>query len=99
MVALSLHAYCLGIRSSRRIERACQSDVAFRVMTASGAPDHTTIARFRNRHQEGLRTLFSASLRLCARAGMAEVGLVVLDGTKMEAAASMRAKRHRCADR
>jgi transposase len=43
MVALLVHAYCLGVRSSRQIERACHVDVAFRVVAANQTPDHTTI--------------------------------------------------------
>ena len=89
MVALLLYAYCVGVRSSRQIERACHVDVAFRVICAGLLPDHTTIARFRQRHEEVLKMVFTASLRLCAQAGMAGVGLVALDGTKMAAPASM----------
>jgi transposase len=89
MVALLLYAYCVGVRSSRQIERACHVDVAFRVICAGLLPDHTTVARFRQRHEEALKTIFTASLRLCAKAGMAGVGLVALDGTKMAAPASM----------
>ena len=47
MVALIVYAYAIGERSSRRIERRCREDVAFRVITANQAPDHATIARFR----------------------------------------------------
>jgi Transposase domain (DUF772) len=54
MVALLLYAYAIGERSSRRIERRCHDDVAVRVITANRAPDHTTIARFRQRHQAAL---------------------------------------------
>jgi transposase len=93
MVALLLYAYCVGVRSSRRIERACLTDVAFRVVCANAGPDHTTVARFRRRHEAALKTLFTASLRLCAAAGMASVGLVAVDGTKMAANASMQANR------
>jgi transposase len=89
MVALLLYAYCTGVVSSRRIERACQVDVGFRVVCGNVVPDHTTIARFRQRHEGALKTLFTGSLRLCATAGMASVGLVALDGTKMAAPASM----------
>src|SRR5512144_1485932 len=46
MVALLLYAYCLGVRSSRQIERLCQRDVAFRVVAGNLRPDHATIARF-----------------------------------------------------
>ena len=89
MVALLLYAYCTGVVSSRKIERACYVDVAFRVVCGNVAPDHTTIARFRSRHETALKSLFTASLRLCARAGMTSVGLVAVDGTKMAAPASM----------
>ena len=93
MVALLLYAYSTGVRSSRRIERACQVDVAFRVICANVSVDHTTIARFRQRHEEALKTLFSASLRLCAKAGMVTVGVVAVDGTKIGAPASLLANR------
>ena len=49
MVALLVYAYAIGERSSRRIERRCREDVAFRVITANQVPDHATIARFRVR--------------------------------------------------
>jgi transposase len=89
MVALLLYAYCVGVRSSRQIERSCQADIAFRVICGGLFPDHSTIARFRARHEEALKRVFSATLRLCEKAGMATVGLVALDGTKMAAAASL----------
>ena len=59
-VTLLLYAYCLGERSSRRIERLCQRDLGFRVVTVNQAPDHTTIARFRQEHQEELADLLKA---------------------------------------
>lgn len=89
MVALLLYAYATGVVSSRQIEGACYVDVAFRVVCGNLAPDHTTIARFRARHETALKSLFAASLGLCAKAGMTRVGLVALDGTKMAAPASM----------
>jgi len=93
MVALLLYAYSIGLRSSRRIERACQVDVAFRVICANVFVDHTTIARFRQRHEQALKSLFSASLRLCGKAGMATVGVIAVDGTKIGAPASLQANR------
>ena len=51
MVALLVYAYARGQRSSRGIERACIEDVAFRVIAVNEVPDHTTIARFRQRHE------------------------------------------------
>jgi transposase len=95
MVTLLIYAYSTGVMSSRRIEQACQSDVAFRVITANVQPDHTTIARFRRRHTEALKDLFVQTLRLCAEAGLVRVGLVALDGTKIAGAASIDSNRSR----
>ena len=88
MVALLLYAYARGMRSSRAIERACEEDVAYRVIAAQQRPDHATIARFVERHEDALAGLFGAVLGLCAQAGLARVGVVAIDGTKVLANAS-----------
>src|SRR5215207_7105017 len=93
MVALLLFAYARGNRSSRGIERACIEDVAFRVLTGNLAPDHSTIAEFRCRHERPLGEVFCGVLGLCARAGLVSVGVVAIDGTKMVANASSDANR------
>lgn len=93
MVALLVYAYCVGERSSRRIQRCCVEDVAFRVLAANHAPDHATIARFRANHEAALAGLFAQVLGLCERAGMVRPGLVAIDGTKMAANASRDANR------
>jgi len=88
MVALLLYAYARGIRSSRVIERACDEDVAFRVLAAQQRPDHATIARFVERHEAAIAGLFGEVLTLCARSGLAKVGVIAVDGTKVAANAS-----------
>ena len=93
MVALLLYAYCKGQRSSRGIECGCVEDVAYRVIAANQRPDHTTIARFRQRHEDALAGLFGDVLCLCAQAGLAGVGVVAVDGTKLHANASQHSNR------
>ncbi len=93
MVALLLYAYARGRRSSRAIERACVEDVAYRVIAANQVPDHCTIARFRQRHEAALGGLFSDVLALCADAGLVDVAVVAVDGTKVHADASRDATR------
>lgn len=88
MVTLVLYAYARGVRSARAIERACEEDVAFRVIAAQQVPDHATIARFVERHEQALAGLFGSVLALCAQAGLARVGVVAIDGTKIAANAS-----------
>src|SRR3954449_6860897 len=93
MVALLLYCYAIGERSSRRIERRCVEDVATRVICANRAPDHTTIARFRQRHERALADVFSEVLALCAEAGLVRVGVIAVDGTKVHANAAPQATR------
>jgi hypothetical protein len=68
-------------------------DVATRVICANQAPDHCTIARFRQRHEAALAGLFGEVLALCAEAGLVSVGLIAIDGTKVHANASQHATR------
>jgi transposase len=87
MVVLLLYAYCVGIPSSRRIERACW-EKAFRVLTGNQQPDHSRISDFRLVHLDALAGLFVQVLRLCQKAGLVSLGNVALDGTKVKANAS-----------
>jgi transposase len=93
LVSLLMWAYANGITSSRRIEAACRTDVAFRVICAGSAPDHVTIARFRAAFGGVVESLFTEVLVLCARLGMGKLGVVALDGMKIAANASKAANR------
>ena len=93
MVSLLLYSYCLGERSSRRIEWLCQRDVGFKVVAANQVPDHSSIARFRQDHEEKMTVLFKQVLRLCAGAGVVKVGVVAVDGTKIKGNAALDANR------
>src|SRR3954453_7281780 len=88
MVAVLVYAYARGIRSSRMIERACEEDVAFRVLAAQQRPDHATLARIVERHEDAIAGLFGEVLTLCARSGLVQVGVIAVDGTKLQANAS-----------
>src|SRR5436305_6922726 len=89
VVALLLYAYARGNRSSRGIERACLEDVAYKVITTMRTPDHSTIAQFRRRHEAELAELFDEVLGLCREAGLVSVGMITIDGTKINANAPM----------
>ena len=88
MVALLLYGYCVGVFSSRKIERATFEDVAFRVLAGGQHPDHSRIAAFRKDHLKALRGFFVQVLMLCQKAGMVKLGHVAVDGTKVQANAS-----------
>src|SRR3954471_14903980 len=88
MVALLLYCYATGTRSSRKIMRRCHTDVACRVIVGDDIPDFRTISDFRKTHLARLEALFVEVLKLCALAGLARVGTIALDGTKVKANAS-----------
>lgn len=88
MVCLLLYAYCIGVPSSRQIEKKTHEDIAFRVIAANRHPDHDSICEFRKRHLKALAALFVQILRLCQEAGLVRLGHVSLDGTKIRANAS-----------
>ncbi len=88
MVALLLYCYATGTRSSRKIMRRCHVDVACRVIVGGDIPDFRTISDFRKIHLARLEALFVEILKLCALAGLAKVGTIALDGTKVKANAS-----------
>jgi transposase len=88
MVSLLLYGYCVGVPSSRKIERKTHEDVAFRVIAGGAHPDHSSVSEFRRVHLDALADLFVQVLQLCQAAGMVKLGHVALDGTKVKANAS-----------
>jgi transposase len=88
MVALLLYCYATGTRSSRKIMRRCHVDVACRVIVGEDIPDFRTVSDFRKIHLARLEVFFVEVLKLCALAGLARVGTIALDGTKVKANAS-----------
>lgn len=93
MLTVLLYSYCMGERSSRKIEKLCQESIPYRVAAANQMPDHTTLCRFRKDHEKAIEPLFIEELRLCKEAGLVKLGVVALDGTKISANASIAANR------
>ena len=89
MLTLLVYAYCGGVRSSRRIEASCRTDAAYRVICGGMVPDHSTIARFIVDHQGAMGGLFVSGLRLCAAAGLVDLSVLALDGTKIGSDAAL----------
>jgi transposase len=83
-----VYGYCVGVFSSRKLQRRVQEDVAFRVLAAGNAPDFRTIATFRKLHLAALQGFFEQVLRLARQLGAPRVGRVALDGSKVKANAS-----------
>ena len=88
MTKVLVYGYCVGVYSSRRLERRLAEDVAFRVLAAGNAPNFRTISDFRKLHLAMLAGLFEALLKIALEAGALKLGRVALDGTKVKANAS-----------
>jgi len=88
MTKLLVYAYCVGVFSSRRIERRLLEDIAFRVLAADNQPNFRTLSDFRKIHLKTLEGMFEQVLKIALEAGALKVGRVALDGTKMKANAS-----------
>ena len=90
MVKVLLYAYATGVFSSRRVARRLEEDVAFRVLAAGNFPQHRTLCEFRRRHLEDFQALFVEVVRLAQELGLARLGKLSIDGTKVRANASKR---------
>ena len=88
MTKVLVYAYCVGVFSSRRIERRLVEDIAFRVLAAGNPPNFRRISDFRKIHLKTLEGLFEQVLQIALEAGAMKVGRVALDGTKVKANAS-----------
>ncbi len=88
MVKVLLYGYATGVFSSRKIARKLHEDVAFRVLAANNYPAHRTICDFRALHLEEFSALFVQVVKLARECGLARLGTIAVDGTKIKANAS-----------
>jgi transposase len=88
MTKLLVYGYCIGVFSSRRIQKRLREDIPFKVLAAGNEPDFRTISDFRKNHLEALQGLFEQVLEMALEAGAMKLGRVSLDGTKVKGNAS-----------
>ena len=88
MTKILVYGYCVGVFSSRRLQKRLQEDVGFRVLAAGNEPDFRTISDFRKLHLAALDALFQQVLRMALELGARKLGRVAIDGSKLKANAS-----------
>jgi transposase len=88
MTKILIYGYCVGVFSSRRMQKKLSEDIGFRVLAAGNQPDFRTISDFRKLHLGALQGLFDQVLQIALQAGTTKLGRVVLDGSKVKANAS-----------
>lgn len=83
-----LYAYVLGLTSSRRLEQRIREDLAFRYLAGGAQPDHWTLNDFRCRHGRALNDVFTQVVEIARSLGLARLGHVAIDSTRIAASAS-----------
>jgi len=90
MVNVLFYSYCIGIFSSRKIEKRTYTDIAYIYLSGGEHPDHVSISRFREINLEELSKIFVQILMMCKKAGLVKMGKIAVDGSKIKANASKR---------
>ncbi|MBF0141821.1 MAG: IS1182 family transposase [Magnetococcales bacterium] len=88
LIGIFVYGYATGVYSSRAIERGCRESLPFMFIAANTHPDHATISDFRKRFEGQIKDVFTQVLIVAARMGIAKLGTVSLDGSKINANAS-----------
>lgn len=85
MLKVILYGFTVGVFSSRKLERACQENLAFKYLAGMEAPDFRTFIEFRQRHREDMQGVYVQTVKLAQALGLARLGAVALDGSKVDA--------------
>jgi len=90
MLQVWLYAFCLGVNSTRRLERRIREDLAFRYLAGGLMPDHKTLSEFLRRHRRAINDVFTQVVQMARRAGLGKLGHVAIDSTRVRANAARR---------
>lgn len=88
MLKVWLYAFALKVKSTRKLERRIHEDLGFRFLAGGCAPDFKTLSEFLRVHRAAIVELFTQVLQMLRRAGLARVGEVAIDSTRIKGNAS-----------
>jgi transposase len=88
LLCVWLYGFMTRVRSSRKLEAACQDQLSFLWLTGWQRPDHNTLWRFYKAHRKKMRELFTRTVRVAVKAGLLDLAIQAVDGTKVQANAS-----------
>lgn len=89
MLSILFYGYSQGVRSSRKLSEACQTDIRYIYLSGGLQPKKSAISDFRKDHHKSFKDLFIQVIEQCKKMGLIEQGETVYgDGTKIRANAS-----------
>jgi transposase len=83
LLSVWLSGFMTGVRSTRKLEAACREQLPYLWLTGNQRPDHNTLWRFYQAHRQGMRELFDRTVWTAVRAGLVDLALQAVDGTKI----------------
>jgi transposase len=88
MLKIWLYGFGVNVRTTRKLEQRIREDLGFRYLAGGATPDHKTLSEFHRRHREAIAAMFTEVLMFLRRAGMARLGTVAIDSTRVKGSAS-----------
>lgn len=88
MLKIWLYGFCVNVRTTRKLEQRVKEDLGFRYLAGGATPDHKTLSEFHRRYREPISAMFTEVLLFLRRAGMARLGTVAIDSTRVKGSAS-----------
>ena len=85
ITGILIYAYSQGVFGSRQIEKRCNEDLGFMLISHLNCPNFRVLSDFRKDNYKFFKDCFKQSVMLALEAGMASLGHVSLDGSKFKA--------------
>ncbi len=90
LMKVLVFGYAYGVRSSRKLERACYHNLAFIWLTGGLKPDFRTIGRFRRQNREALKKVLKQCVHMCIKLELVEGNALFIDGSGIRANAGIK---------
>lgn len=90
MLALIIYSLLYGNLSMRHLERDIGQRADLMYLSGGLEIDHSTLGKFRKRHADAIREVFTQTVFLGVEAGLIDLDIVCIDSTKIKASANRR---------
>jgi transposase len=83
LLKIILYCYSLGVITSRKIARMCETHMIVKALVDNMEPHSTTISNFVSSRSEEIEVLFTEVLMVCQSMGLIEGKMFAVDGCKL----------------